>query len=128
MTRNFRSSGSSLLFLNADSKAFLRAVAKGLKAITRLSKKPKIRVLAVIGVNRSPTCGVELTSIRRNSEGNFEYVETRGLFMEALERELNRTGLKALMIGLDLKRPKTLLKRIETIEIHIGQTGILRGT
>jgi len=48
--------------------------------------------------------------------------------MEALERELNRTGLKALMIGLDLKRPKTLLKRIETIEIHIGQTGILRGT
>ena len=31
------------------------------------------------------------------------------------------------MIGLDLKRPKTLLKRIETIEIHIGQTGILQG-
>ena len=61
-------------------------MAEGLKAITRLSKKPKIRVLAVIGVNRSPTCGVELTPIRRNSEGNFEYVKARGLFMEALER------------------------------------------
>lgn len=56
------------------------------------------QILGIVGVDRSPTCGVGTTS-DRGAE-----VPGRGLFMEALSRRLAQEGLTVPMLGL--KRPE----------------------
>lgn len=51
-------------------------------------------ILGVIGINRSPSCGVQTTS-RNNHE-----VIGEGVFMERLKQELEKNGIHLDMIGI----------------------------
>lgn len=51
-------------------------------------------ILGVIGINRSPSCGIDTTSMN-----NME-TSGKGIFMELLQKELKNTGIKIEMIGV----------------------------
>jgi len=64
------------------------------------------QIKGIIGINRSPSCGVETTS-RNNRE-----VEGRGVFMEALRRALEENGLPLNMVGIKDSEPERSLLTI----------------
>ncbi|MCW4020301.1 MAG: hypothetical protein NWF14_03615 [Candidatus Bathyarchaeota archaeon] len=84
--------------------------AHHLQSLIVLARNPKIRVLAVVGVERSPTCGVRCTP--RTVDGEIEYVEERGLFLEMLENELSSLGLEMPVMGLDMSKPADFCRRL----------------
>ena len=57
-------------------------------------RKHDFFLLGIIGINRSPSCGVETTSM------NNEEVPGMGLFMEAVRRELSAREIHIDMIGV----------------------------
>ena len=67
-------------------------------------------ILGVVGVNRSPSCGVDTTS-REDRE-----VPGRGIFLEALELAMEKAGLTVPVVGVrgtpeDLPRVLALLEK-----------------
>jgi len=91
------------------------AVAKDLREIVSLSREPKIRILAIVGVERSPTCGVRKTPISKKSNESFLYAPTKGLFLEILDRKLNDLGMNIRFIGLDLNKPENFVIAIKNL-------------
>ncbi|MEM2849196.1 MAG: 2-thiouracil desulfurase family protein [Candidatus Bathyarchaeia archaeon] len=83
-------------------KALAESVLRDLKAFKELSIKPKIKILAIIGIEGSPSCGVEFTS-RRIAENSVR-VAGRGIFMELLEELIESEGLHIAFYGLDGRR------------------------
>lgn len=63
-------------------------------------------VVGVVGVNRSPSCGVETTSDRD------EEVEGHGVFMAALRKELDARGIPLTMIGIKASEPKRAIRSV----------------
>jgi len=51
-------------------------------------------ILGIIGINRSPSCGVQTTS------NNNREVVGEGVFMERLKQELQRSGIHIDMVGI----------------------------
>jgi len=51
-------------------------------------------IKGIVGINRSPSCGVNTTSI------NNQEVDGKGIFIEALEKELLKKNLNIKMIGI----------------------------
>lgn len=61
-------------------------------------------VLGIVGINRSPSCGVNTTS-KNNQE-----VEGEGVFIEILRKELEKKGISIDMIGIKaLETEKALI-------------------
>lgn len=69
--------------------------------------KYDFRVVGIIGVNRSPSCGIETTTI----EG--EEKEGRGVFMGILEEELEKKGLELRMIGSKTSMEKESVEMVK---------------
>lgn len=93
-----------------------RSVAEQLKALASMSVRPRIHVLAVIGVRRSPSCAVK--SATKNICGEARVVEEKGVFMEALERHIVREGLIVEFLEFDFDHPNEVvadLKRLLTM-------------
>jgi predicted secreted protein len=63
-------------------------------------------IKGIVGINRSPSCGVETTS-RDNQE-----VAGQGVFMEALGRELEKNDLHLKMIGVKDAEPEKSIQMI----------------
>jgi len=72
-------------------------------------RKHGFQCLGVVGIDRSPSCGVETTSM-----GGRE-VPGRGVFMQALGDELKRRGLVAEMIGIKASEPEDASKKINSL-------------
>lgn len=72
-------------------------------------QKNGFRVLGVIGINRSPSCGVETTS-----EHN-EEVSGLGMFMAALQRELDAQGIPLTMIGIKANEIERALDSVRAL-------------
>lgn len=83
-------------------KALAVNALRDLKAFRELSTKPKIEILAIIGIEGSPSCGVEFTS-RRIAETSVR-VAGKGIFMELLEELIVSEGLNIAFYGLDGRR------------------------
>lgn len=66
-------------------------------------------ILGIIGINRSPSCGVETTS-RNDRE-----VAGEGVFMEALRKAMERKGLHIPMIGIKATETDCALEAIEGV-------------
>jgi len=90
-----------------------KSSAQRLKSLISQSGNPRIEVLAIIGVERSPTCGIDLTPYRRGV--SVKYENEKGLFMEKLELELKRLGIEIPMLGLDLNQPSILCRKVKDI-------------
>ena len=87
-----------------------RDAAQQLKTLTAMACNPKIRILTVIGVERSPSCGVEFTP--RTVNGETQYVKEKGLFIEFLKKKMRNQGLTMPFLGLDMRRPEESVKRL----------------
>jgi len=95
-----------------------------LTAFTRFSVDPKLRVLAVIGVEGSPTCGVYTTS-KRTAVGSIR-IPGKGIFIEMLEKMLKAKGLDVAFYGLDLKQQdETVARIVKALENQVKDPGLL---
>jgi len=74
-------------------------VARNLKTLISKDVDSRVKILAILGVERSPTCGVKCTP--RKVDGQKTYVEEKGLFLEILDRELLNLGLKLPFVGVN---------------------------
>jgi predicted secreted protein len=84
--------------------------AMNLKTLIEMGRNPKTVTLSVVGVERSPSCGVECTPRKMN--GKTKYVEEKGIFFEALEKEMKELDLTVPMLGLDMHQPENLCCRL----------------
>ncbi len=66
-------------------------------------------ILGIIGINRSPSCGVESTSM------NSEEVGGMGLFMKAIHEELKKRGIPINMIGVKTSEKDKSLMRVKKL-------------
>ncbi len=87
--------------------------AENLKVLVEKAKKPPVKILAVIGVERSPTCGVKRTPVGR--VGDRQYTDGMGLFTDLLSKSLRNVGLDIPFIGADLDRPEELATSISRL-------------
>jgi predicted secreted protein len=78
------------------------SVLRELKAFRELSIKPRLEILAIIGIEGSPSCGVEFTS-HKISDTSVR-VTGRGIFMELLEKLALSEKLDIAFYGLDGRR------------------------
>lgn len=58
-----------------------------------------IRVDAIYGVDKSPSCGINKVYV--SSNGEKELIDGKGIFMEEIEAELRREGIRIPMIPID---------------------------
>lgn len=66
-------------------------------------------ILGIIGINRSPSCGVETTSMDNEEVGGL------GLFMEDIHEELHKRGIPIPMIGVKTSEKEESLMRIKAL-------------
>jgi len=71
--------------------------------------KNGFEVLGVVGINRSPSCGVETTS-KDNRE-----IEGEGVFVECLREELERKGAKIRLAGIKANEPAMAVKVVREL-------------
>jgi predicted secreted protein len=69
-------------------------------------RKYGFQVLGVIGVDRSPSCGIETTSKHGAEE------QGKGVFMEILSETLAKQGITIRMIGTKTSEKETSLEKI----------------
>lgn len=72
-----------------------------MECFLEMGRDPEIGIAAIVGVENSPSCGVELTTRTINGENIGS--PGRGHLMEALEAEMRRRGLVVPLIGVSLK-------------------------
>ena len=74
-------------------------------------RKHDFHIRGIVGVNRSPSCGVETTS-KNNQEA-----DGHGVFIDALHNELNKHNIKVKIVGIKAFEPK---KAVEAMKHLIG--------
>ncbi len=76
---------------------------------------PVVEVVAVVGVENSPSCGVDWTT--RTIDGESRASRGRGLLIEALEEEMRRRRLDVPLIGVSMKEDERedCLRRIRAL-------------
>jgi predicted secreted protein len=72
-------------------------------------KKHSFTIKGVVGVNRSPTCGVETTS-KDNEE-----ISGEGVFIEELSNELKKNSITLDIIGIKAFEPETAISRVKKL-------------
>ncbi|MEA4938289.1 MAG: 2-thiouracil desulfurase family protein [Christensenella sp.] len=75
-------------------------------------RKNGFAIVGVIGINRSPSCGVETTS------DHGEEVAGQGLFFAALKQELDARGISLPMIGIKANEPE---RAVEAVSRLLGE-------
>ncbi len=71
--------------------------------------KHGFEIQGIVGINRSPSCGVETTS-KDNRE-----VEGEGVFIEALRSELEKKGIEIKIVGIKASEPAKAVKAIKEL-------------
>jgi predicted secreted protein len=72
-------------------------------------RKYGFHVLGIVGVDRSPSCGVDTTS-KNNRE-----VEGEGVFIEALRKELQKNRINIDIVGIKPSEPEKAVKTIRNL-------------
>lgn len=89
------------------------SVVEQLKTLTFMSRKPRIQILAVIGIKNSPSCAIE--SVLRKINGKIQSSKERGIFIEILEKEMLKIGLKPPFLEFDFDRPNKIVRELNKI-------------
>ncbi|HUX13180.1 MAG TPA: hypothetical protein VMW87_09130 [Spirochaetia bacterium] len=66
-------------------------------------------IRGIVGINRSPSCGVETTS-KDNRE-----VEGEGVFIETLRNELGSKGINLKFVGIKTSEPEEAVKTVREL-------------
>ena len=108
---------------------FGRNIVKQLKEFMKKGNN----IVAVIGAEGSPTCGIdrvgkwrkEIPKSERQFPRDVDFIEGRGVFMEELENEMNANEIFPTWIGIPGKSiraraPEAFQETLARIEEHIG--------
>lgn len=72
-------------------------------------RKNGFAIVGVIGINRSPSCGVETTS------NHDEEVAGQGLFFAALKQELDARGISLPMVGIKANEQEHAIEAVSRL-------------
>lgn len=88
-------------------------VAGQIKTFIAMSKSPRIDIIAVVGVKRSPSCAVNSAVSMRSG---ILRQNGRGIFIEFLEKELSKYGqIVPLFLEFDFDDPNELIEILEKL-------------
>jgi predicted secreted protein len=90
----------------AESRAELSRLALDLVEQIIAYRRYGVEVLAILGKNGSPTCGVEKTWRRGVVPGT-------GVFIEEMRAVMRNHGLKVKMLGIEDNNPEAVLSKLE---------------
>ena len=71
--------------------------------------KHKFKIIGVIGINRSPSCGIDSTS-KNNNE-----INGKGVFMTILENSLAKKDIQLKMIGIKTSELELALRKTKKL-------------
>lgn len=90
-----------------------RSFAEQIRMLVAMSKSPRIHIIAIIGIKRSPSCAVGTAISMRNG---VLYQNEKGIFIEFLEKELNAYSQARLpFLEFDFDSPGELIEILEKI-------------
>ena len=92
-----------------EGRKYLRGVAENLVYQVKEYKKFGFKVLGVLGILASPTCGVGLKYYKGLDE-------TDGAFIEELKKVLDEAGLELPILGLNDLEPDEHVAHIQTLD------------
>jgi predicted secreted protein len=92
------------------SRRHLKLIAQDIAYQITQYRKHGFKVLAVLGINCSPSCGVDCHAYNGRKPG-------KGAFMEELTEEFNNTGLEIPLIGVADTEPEKALAEIKALDI-----------
>ena len=72
-------------------------------------RKYGFTVLGIVGINRSPSCGVDTTTMNKRE------VEGEGVFIQALRNELRKNGIDIDFVGIKAFEPGKAVKDIRNM-------------
>lgn len=76
-----------------------------IESLVSMSQKPRIEILAVVGVKGSPSCAVNSAPRKVNAN---KYVEEEGIFLGLLRKEMRKKGLSPSFIEFDFDEPEKI--------------------
>ncbi|HBM14812.1 MAG TPA: hypothetical protein DD381_00450 [Lentisphaeria bacterium] len=99
----------SLKMNDAEGKKFCESLAENMILQIEEYQKNDFKVLGIVGVNKSPTCGVETTW----SDGQKR--KGRGVFLDILSTHLNNKKIKIPIIGIKTEEPEKALEAVSKL-------------
>lgn len=86
-------------------------VAERIRQLIIMSEKPRIHIIAIIGIKRSPSCAINSAIAIRNGALN---QSEKGIFIELLERELRPYCQRTpLFLEYDFDNPAEVIEKLE---------------
>jgi len=93
-------------------KKLAKLSVEQIESLVSMSQKPRIEILAVVGVKRSPSCAVNSAPKKVNAN---KYVEEEGVFLGLLRREMQKRGLNTSFIEFDFDEPEKIEEEMARI-------------
>ncbi len=78
-----------------------------MEALIDMSREPRLRLVGLVGLARSPSCAA--------GEGSGPSSKPGGIFFEELVKELRRRGLEAKAVEIDLRELDATLSRLDEL-------------
>lgn len=79
-----------------------------IEALIKMSRRPGLRILGLVGLARSPSCAAR--GIEQGSDPG-------GIFFEELFKELKRRGIEPQVIEIDVKDLEVTMRRLDELII-----------
>ena len=119
LDRGNRNGGSAPIVKENTRIRMMMNQRSAMKKITQLVQDLIFQILeyqnydfdirGIVGINRSPTCGVDTTS-KNNQE-----VEGEGVFIEALRNELKKNKIHVKIVGIKAFEPEKAVKAMQNL-------------
>lgn len=101
----------ALLGFKEHCEKLAKIVAEQIRTLVVMSRKPRIQIMAIIGVKRSPSCAIRSAISKRN--GTLHHNE-KGIFIEALEKEID-VNQSIPFIEFDFDNPDEAIKDLKRL-------------
>jgi len=95
--------------LEEKGQVICHEIVKNLTYQIQQYKKNGFKVLGILGINGSPTCGVESTW------SNNQEIKGQGVFIKMLIDELNRYGISLPITGVKVREIKQEIKKVRDL-------------
>jgi predicted secreted protein len=100
---------------NQDFRRMCKEIAEQVVKLVRDYEKGGVKTIAYIGVEGSPSCGVEWTHFEDDKAG-----KGMGIFTEILLETMNNAGIKIAMLGLPESKKygtiEEMLKKLNSVK------------
>lgn len=97
------------LMAGADGTVFCREVARSLVFQIKEYQKHGFTVVGLVGINGSPTCGVEMTWFDDQEQ------KGQGVLIRAIRQEMEQHGLSIAMRGVKAYEPASAVESVEAL-------------